>query len=68
MTHQEIIDRLEALGRSHSAAHKAELARIEKERESLQELCGGLGHFFRQGDWPVFGDKRRCVICAKPEA
>ena len=46
ITHQDIIDRLEALGTEYSAAYKAERARQEKERASLQELCGGLGHFF----------------------
>lgn len=70
MTRQDIIDRLESLGVEHSVAYKAERARIEKERESLQELCGGLGHFFAKDKaGPLFScdDSRVCIFCAKRE-
>ena len=68
MTHQDIIDRMEALGLEHSAAYKAERARIAKERESLQELCGGLGHFWRGSPEAFLApDLRRCVFCDAAE-
>lgn len=69
ITHQEIIDRMESLGREHSAAYAAELARIDKERESLRELCGGIGHFFARTSDPflIYGGKRVCVFCRQPE-
>ena len=69
ITHQDIIDRLEALGIEHSAAYKAETAKQEKERASLEELCGGIGHFFAK-DRSVFGfmgSSRICVYCNASE-
>lgn len=66
MTHQDIIDRREALGRERSKAYATEQARIAKELASLQELCGGLGHFFaRSGEF--FDPTRRCVFCGLGE-
>lgn len=70
MTHQDIIDRLEALYREFSKAFAVEQARIKKERESLQELCGGIGHFFakERGLVPsVFPRGRCCLFCDMPE-
>ena len=69
ITHQDIIDRLEALGNEYSAAYKAEKARQEKERDSLKELCGGLGHFYAK-DRSTFGilrNARSCVYCNAAE-
>ena len=69
ITHQDIIDRLEALGTEYSAAYKVEKARQEKERASLQELCGGLGHFFaKDKSFPnVLREQRFCVYCNSAE-
>jgi len=70
ITHQDIIDRREALGREHSAAYKAEQARITKEEASLRELCGGIGHghFFARDDVLLYpGGRRFCVFCKQPE-
>lgn len=68
MTHQDIIDRMEALGREYGAAYRAEQARISKEKESLQELCGGIGHFFATPQTLHFEQGRQCVFCRKSEA
>jgi len=69
MTHQDVIDRMEGLNREHSKAYEIECARIRKEKESLQELCGGLGHFFKDdAEWPLNLSGRRCVFCGKPES
>lgn len=69
ITHQDILDRAEALGQEYSAAYQAEKARLDKERESLRELCGGIGHVFGRGRallaWPVA--RRSCVFCGAPE-
>lgn len=70
MTHQDIIDRMEALGKEHTAAYKAEVARIDKEKESLQELCGAIseGHFFAKRNslmWP--SGFRYCCFCGAGE-
>ena len=69
ITHQDIIDRLEALGTEDSAAYKAEKARQEKERSSLQELCGGLGHLFAKdkSGFRVLENTRYCVYCYSAE-
>ena len=69
ITHQDIIDRLEALGSEHGAAYKVEKARQEKERASLEELCGGIGHFFAK-DKSSLGflrSSRFCVYCNASE-
>ena len=65
ITHQNIIDRLEALGTEHSKAYEAEQDRQRKERASLQELCGGVGHFYTKADWPMssLSGTRSCVFC-----
>ena len=65
ITHQNIIDRLDALGTEHSKAYEAEQARQRKERASLQELCGGIGHFYAKADGPMSGlsSTRSCVFC-----
>ena len=72
ITHQDIVDRRQALDRVHSEAYSRELDRIKKEKLSLQELCGGLGHVFAAGDYAVTRAKprRHCVFCyhAEPEA
>jgi hypothetical protein len=68
ITHQDIIDRREALGKEYSAAYQRERARIDAEKASLQELCGGLGHFFAEYQGMhshLYG--RQCVFCCKPE-
>ena len=69
ITHQDIIDRLEKLGKENSAAYATELARQRKERASLQELCGGIGHFYTKSDWPIsaLGRDRSCVFCKMDE-
>ena len=69
ITHQDIIDRLEALGTEYGAAYKIEQARQEKERASLQELCGGLGHFYAKdkSDLGFFRNTRSCVYCNAAE-
>ena len=65
ITHQDIIDRLEKLGKEHGAAYAAEQARQRKERASLQELCGGIGHLYAKSDWlnSVLARGRSCVFC-----
>ena len=67
MTHQEIVDRMEALGVESSAAYREAMARINKERESLQELCGGLGHVWGAPPLWKAGGYRACVVCHAPE-
>jgi hypothetical protein len=68
ITHQDISDRMDALGREHSAAYKLEVARIDKERASLQELCGRLGHFFKRNPLlPLSYRGRCCVFCGTAE-
>lgn len=68
MTYQDIIDRIEALSREKSAAYRAEEARIKREHASLQELCGGLGHFYCKDRSPYgFTGGRSCVFCLQPE-
>lgn len=69
VTHQDIIDRLEALGTEYSAAYNIERARQEKERTSLLELCGGLGHFYANDKSGLFIhlDARFCVYCNAAE-
>lgn len=73
ITHQDIVDRIADLASQQFDAWKAEQARIAKERESLQELCGGLGHIFGEPKpfalnpaSDAFGG-RRCVFCEKRE-
>jgi len=68
ITHQEIADRIEALSHEHSAAYQAEQARIRKERGSLQELCGGVGHVLAK-DRSVITcfNVRVCAICGATE-
>jgi hypothetical protein len=66
LTHQDIIDRREALGHERSEAYQREQARIAAERKSLQELCGGLGHFYARSAHP-FGTERCCVFCEASE-
>lgn len=51
--------RLEALHKAASDAHKANLARIQAERQSAQELCGGIGHVMRTSRF--WGPS--CAIC-----
>lgn len=68
MNHQDIADRLDALRREESAAYKIEKARIEKERESLRELCGGIGHIFARPEpkgpgWFFLFGTVDCVVC-----
>jgi hypothetical protein len=66
MTHQEIIDRLEAAAREHGVRAAASRAVFEKERSSLQELCGGLGHLFGYASMTsaVLGC-RQCLCCGE---
>ena len=67
-THQEIIDRLEQLGREHGIAYDAEIARQKSERASLQELCGGIGHIYAKNRGLGFlGSTRQCVFCLSLE-
>ena len=64
MNHQEIVERRDQLGVEQSAAYEAEQSRIAKELESLQELCGAMGHCWgvrRIGNWAVAG--KICVYC-----
>lgn len=48
MTHQDITERIKQMrddyAKEHIAARAKIIAKFEKERESLQELCAGLGH------------------------
>lgn len=70
MNHQDIVNRVEALGKERGAAYAAELARIDKERASLLELCGGLGHVFKYPDFLVMPAEcryRSCVCCGVRE-
>lgn len=69
VTHQDIVDRMAELGNQQSAALKAATLAIAKERESLQELCAGLGHVFGEGlVWSALTSRgRHCVFCCKPE-
>lgn len=69
ITHQNILDRVEALGGEYSAAYRLELARINKERQGLQELCGGLGHIWGKSDFaiPVVGPVCRICGAHKPD-
>jgi len=60
VNHQDIADRYRSLDDEELAALKAEKARIERERQSLQELCGGMGHIYTKvenllGDWFTIG-------------
>jgi hypothetical protein len=67
MNHQEIADRLDALITETSEAYKRDLARIAKERESLVEMCGSLGHVYKHSRDLIFaggkGGKLSCCIC-----
>lgn len=69
ITHQDIVDRLEALATEQSEAYLKESARIDKERESLREACGGIGHVYRNGDLHTLvlarfsKNLRQCVFC-----
>lgn len=64
MTHQDIVDRLQAVTSEQSAAYLTERARVQKDRESLQELCGGIGHVFRLNvAYFSLVPKRTCVFC-----
>ena len=47
ITHQQIADRLGELHGSMSAAIAKARAAIDAERESLCELCGGIGHIWQ---------------------
>lgn len=74
MNHQDIADRREALHNEKSRALEAEEARLAKEVESLQELCGGMGHIyinerspFRFFD-PAHPVSRVCAACGKSES
>ena len=66
VTHQDIVDRFAALHREHGKAYALEEARIAKEADSLRELCDGLGHVHRIGQFSV-GSQRYCVFCSSPE-
>lgn len=67
MNHQDIADRLAALGREHGEAYQRERARIVKELESLRELCGGVGHIWGVPMVVLFGSARACVVCGQCE-
>lgn len=76
MTHQEIINALEAIGDEHSAAYKLELARINAERARLQDLCSTAGHeavghvYAKSKDLFVSAyprSKRECIFCQAQE-
>ena len=69
ITHKDIIDRLEKLGKEHGAAYAAERARQRKERAGLQDACGGIGHFYANNDWLIsaLGSGRSCVFCKMDE-
>jgi len=66
MTHQEIIDRREAIARERYRLIMAQQAKFDAESRSLEELCGGIGHI--HGDAPFFnGGGRCCVVCGARE-
>lgn len=69
ITHQEIINRLEVLGKEYSAAYKLEQQRQELERANLQKLCGGIGHVFAKPRNPLdfLSQGRECVFCKATE-
>lgn len=67
VTKQEIVDRREALNVEQGAAYRKELARIEKERVSLQELCGATGHVYATASLEYFVTSRLCCFCRAAE-
>lgn len=73
ITHQDIVDRREALhreGRAEVEQVQARVdARVRKELDSLRELCGDIGHVFAQSPFYEFGRKpgRCCVFCMGSE-
>lgn len=66
MTHQEISDRFEALGKEWSVGWGIEQKRIRKEQASLRELCGGIGHIWRPS-LMSFHPGRVCAVCNAAE-
>jgi hypothetical protein len=67
ITHRSIMDRLAELGRAEAAAREVAAAPFKKERDSLQEACGGVGHLWSAPDAFSFGLKRVCVVCRAKE-
>lgn len=69
MNHQDIVTRRNELDDKESEIQLGQIAVIEAERKSLQELCGGMGHVF--GAPPMgkrrIDDKRMCVFCEAVE-
>lgn len=65
ITHQDIVDRLEALDKEQTEAYRREVERIDRERESLRELCGSLGHIFARPRGFLYVGERphRCCGC-----
>jgi len=65
ITHADIAERMRELG---SKAAIGDPARIAKERASLQELCSGLGHQFKQPGWTgTVKPPRVCSVCQAKE-
>jgi hypothetical protein len=68
LTHQDIVDRRDQLRTESSKSYAAEQARIQKETEGLQELCGGLGHLYGHPPMGHYaGGSRTCVFCSAIE-
>jgi len=65
MNHQDVVTRRDELDEKDANIRLAQIAAIEVERKSLQELCGGIGHVFGA---PALGKRRLsgarvCVFC-----
>ena len=72
ITHQQIADRAAELDEQYldvfNKAQKAAEAVVGKERESLRELCGGIGHVFKVSRFSLNPSKTRyCVFCGECE-
>lgn len=67
ITHQDIVDRWEALSHERSIAYRLEESRINAERLALQELCGGIGHVFLKVDSLRMSTHRECAFCKAQE-
>ena len=71
ITHQQIADRVVAIDAEQRTAERAAAAiaakPYERERASLQELCGGIGHVFVHPQFALLGSGRRCAACELAE-
>lgn len=75
ITHQDIIDRRAELDQqwldAFRKARQAADAVVTKERESLRELCGGLGHVYAKVESAsplgIGSCPRYCVFCNAKE-